>query len=57
MIRITENEYLGSYWSAIFGPVCRGLVYVKKVGLGIEKEFQGGYEWAKSDYTDDQKIT
>jgi hypothetical protein len=54
MIRITENEYLGSYWTGQQGPTCRGLVYVKKGGLGIETEFQGGYQWA-ADYTDDRK--
>jgi hypothetical protein len=54
MIRITENEYLGSYLSSTQGAVCQGLVYVKKGGLGIENEFQGGYQWA-ADYTDDRK--
>ena len=55
MIRITENEYLGTYWTGTKGPRCHGLIYVKKGGLGIEKEFQAGYEWAKSDYTDERK--
>ena len=55
MIRITENEYLGLYWAPLVGASCYGLIYVKKGGLGIEKEFQAGYEWAKSDYTDEQK--
>jgi hypothetical protein len=54
MIRITENEYLGSYWTGREGPTCRGLVYVKEGGLGIENEFQGGYQWA-AEYTDERK--
>jgi hypothetical protein len=32
MIRITEDEYLGSYWTLPIGATCYGLIYVKKVG-------------------------